>query len=111
LGPRDHKAELQRMRRATERQKNVQQAIADIELAAQGKAPSQGLTKSLAIILLEVLKEASRASEDAEYARSGVRALLTAFANDHQEVRDFLRPPHSVGRSDDPNDPGYTPRR
>lgn len=98
----DYVRKLAAMKRDEERRKNVQQAIADIERVAQGLPQNPNLTRSLAIVLLETLKEASRASRDAEDIRTGVRALLRALATDHEEVKAFLRDPNYFeSRKDD----------
>ncbi len=81
----DYAKQLAAMKRDTETRANIRQAVSDIELAAQGKMPSQSLTRSLAIVLLEVHKEVSRAADDLEYIRVGVRALLRGLANEHAE--------------------------
>jgi hypothetical protein len=78
-------------KRDMEKRRSVEQAILDIGLAAQGKPPSQSLTKSLAIVLLEIHREAERTSRDMERALTGVQAILRALANDHEDVRDYLR--------------------
>ena len=75
----DYVKKLAAMRRDEGRQKNVQKAIADIERVAQGLEPNPNLTRSLAIVLLEVLKELSRARADAEYARTGISSALASF--------------------------------
>jgi hypothetical protein len=77
-------------KRDMEKRKNVEQAIADIGLAAQGKQPSQSLTKSLAIVLLEIHREVERTSRDTERVMTGVQAILRALANEHEDVRDYL---------------------
>jgi hypothetical protein len=72
------------------KRKNVQEAIDDIQKAVQGQTSDLTLTRSLAIILLEVLSEVRRTSRDAEYAMTGVRALLKALSEEHDYLKDFL---------------------
>lgn len=90
-------------RRDMERRKSVDKAIADIELASQGKQPNQSLTKSLAIVLLEIYDEVGRTSRDVERAMTGVQAVLRALSNEHQDVRDYLSGSADVHRRG--NDP------
>lgn len=78
-------------KRDMEKRRSVDQAVLDIGLAAQGKTPSQSLTKSLAIVLLEIHREVERTSRDMERTLIGVQAILKALANDHEDVRDYLR--------------------
>jgi hypothetical protein len=72
------------------RRKNVQEAIDDIQKVVQGQTSDLTLTRSLAIILLEVLSEVRRTSRDAEYAMIGVRALLKALSEENDYLKDFL---------------------
>jgi hypothetical protein len=92
-----------------ERRKNIEKAIADIERVAQGLQPNPNLTKSLAIVLLEVLRESSRASRDLEYTMTGVRAILKAMANDHDDIKDYLSGGGDVHRRG--NEPSTKRRR
>lgn len=62
--------------RGTERQKRIERAVAHIEPAALGQAVSPSLTNSLAVVLLEVLRDTDRMSRDLERVRGGVEAML-----------------------------------
>lgn len=81
-----------------EQQREIDKAIRDLEKAAQGQAPDQGLTRALCLAILGLHDQLSRARADQEYILRGLRSVLKALADDHQEVKDFL----SGARGDNP---------
>jgi hypothetical protein len=73
-----------------EQLKEIDKAIRDLEIAAQGQKPDQGLTRALCLSTLGLHDQLSRLRADQEYVLRGLRSVLKALADDHQEVRDFL---------------------
>lgn len=74
-----------------EQQKEIDRAIGDLEQAARGQKPDQGLTRALALAILGLHDQLSKVRADQEYILRGLRSVLKALADDHQEVKDFLK--------------------
>src|SRR6185312_6704588 len=94
--------------RDRERRKNVEKAIYDIEQVAQGQSSNPGWSRSLAVLVLEILRETYRVSRDAESARIGVQAILQSMARDNDEIRKYLKNQPSIHRRGD--DPEWPPK-